>query len=85
MTRLEQGGTAPDFALRDDTGPRFACRTPRQQGGPVRLPGRDDARLHDAGLRLPRLAPVARGGRLASIGISPDTPEKLAKFRERTA
>ena len=84
MTRLEPGDRAPAFTLLDDHGRKVALSS--YKGKTVILyaypaamtPGcttqacdfRDslDA-LHAAGIQV--------------IGISPDSPEKLAKFRER--
>ena len=78
-----------------DTGARLHAhrrlrrhRQPRGLHGPtrpaLRLPRRHDARLHEGGLRLPR-QPRRRstGAGYAILGISPDKPEKLAKFREQ--
>ena len=43
-----------------------------------------DARLHQAGLRLHRVTRLTASAWIYTvIGISPDKPEKLAKFRER--
>ena len=86
MNRLETGDKAPDFTLPDDTGAEVSLADFR--GGKVILyvypaamtPGcttqacdfRDSlASLQAAGYEV--------------IGISPDPPAKLAKFRERDA
>ena len=58
------------------------ARSPRDR---LLLSGRDDAGLHQAGLRLQRLARVPAGAGFEVLGISPDKPEKLATFRERDA
>ena len=63
--RLSPGDTAPDFTLTDDTGDRGLARRPaRPQGDRLLLPGRDDPGLHQAGLRLHRLARLAAGAGL---------------------
>ncbi len=49
-------------ARRPGRSPRLAARPARPSGHRVLLPRRDDARLHDAGMRLPR-QPVVAGGR----------------------
>ena len=86
MTRLSPGDTAPDFTLTSDTGDEVSLSSLR--GRKVILyvypaamtPGcttqacdfRDSlASLQAAGYEV--------------VGISPDTPAKLAKFRERDA
>ena len=59
-TRLAPGDPAPDFELTTDTGETLRLADLRRQaGGPLRLSGRDDPRLHHPGVRLPRLAAVA--------------------------
>ena len=85
MSRLEPGDTAPDFTLPADTGDEVTPLGPaRPQGDRVLLPGRDDARLHQ---RRPATSPTRLDSLQAAgyevLGISPDKPEKLAKFRER--
>ena len=58
--RLSPGDTAPDFTLPDRHRRRSRSRRPaRAEGDRVLLPGRDDPRLHQAGLRLHRLPRLA--------------------------
>ena len=83
--RLTPGDTAPDFTLTSDTGEQVTLSHLRGRGDRVLLPGRDDPGVHQAGLRLHRLARSLRGAGYEVLGISPDKPEKLAKFRERDA
>lgn len=53
------------------------------QGHRLLLPRRPDPRLHQAGLRLHRQPGGPASAGYDVIGISPDAPEKLAKFREK--
>ena len=84
MTRLTEGDTAPDFTLTDDTGKQvrlsdFRGKTVVLYAYPRAMtPGcttescdfRDSVdALREAGIEV--------------VGISPDKPEKLAKFREK--
>lgn len=39
--------------------------------------------MHQAGLRLQRLPRALRAADTEVVGISPDSPDKLARFRER--
>ena len=60
-------------------------RRPRRQENPGRLllPQGHDARLHQAGLHLPRRAGEARRARTSkSIGVSGDTVESHQKFKK---
>ena len=75
--RLAPGDTAPDFTLTTDTGEEVvAVRPARPQGDRVLLPGRDDARLHQAGLRLHRLARLARRPPATRCSASPPTSRR---------
>ena len=87
MARLAPGDPAPTSPCPTPTATSLAGRPARAaQGGRLLLPGRDDAGLHDAGVRLPRQPGLAgRRPGYAVLGISPDKPEKLAKFRDRDA
>ena len=83
--RLSPGDTAPDFTLTADTGEQVSLSRPaRPQGDRLLLPGRDDAR---AAPSRPATSPTpstrCRAPGYEVLGISPDKPEKLAKFRER--
>ena len=84
MSRLETGDKAPDFTLPDDTGAEVSLADFR--GGKVILyvypaamtPGctKQACDFRDS------LDSLAAAG-YAVLGLSPDKPEKLAKFRER--
>ena len=83
-TRLQPGDTAPDFTLPNDTGETVTLSDLR--GGKCHrllLPRRHDTGLHQAGLRLQRLARRLQAEGYTVLGISPDKAEKLAKFREQ--
>ena len=83
-TRLQPGDIAPDFTLTNDAGETVTLVRPAwPDGHRVLLPGGHDARLHHAGLRLQRLDRRLQAEGYTVLGISPDKPEKLAKFRER--
>ena len=83
--RLTAGDTAPDFTLPDDQGGEVSpVRPARPQGHRLLLPGRDDARA--APRRRATSATTStrlHGEGYEVLGISPDKPEKLAKFREK--
>ena len=82
MSRLEQGDTAPPFTLSDDSGAQVSLSDFR--GRKVILyvypaamtPGctTEACDFRDS------LEPIAAAG-FAVVGLSPDSPEKLAKFR----
>ena len=84
MTRLEPGDTAPAFTLTDDTGARVSLKDFR--GRRVILyvypaamtPGctKQACDFRDS------LGALEEAG-FAVVGLSPDKPEKLAKFREK--
>ena len=84
MTRLEPGDTAPAFTLTDDTGARVSLKDFR--GRRVILyvypaamtPGctKQACDFRDS------LGALEEAG-YAVVGLSPDKPEKLAKFREK--
>jgi peroxiredoxin Q/BCP len=84
MTRLEPGDSAPDFSLPTDDGKTLSLRDLR--GGKVLLyaypaamtPGctKQACDFRDS------LASLTSAG-YQVVGISPDSPAKLAKFRER--
>ena len=56
---------------------------PRGQKVIVCLPSGAHSRLHEAGLRLRDNLESLTGQGYAVVGVSPDAPEKLAKFREK--
>lgn len=84
-TRLQPGDTAPDFALTDDAGETVTLS--QQQGKvivyfyPAAMTPGCTKQACDFTDSIDRLQ--AEG--YTVIGISPDKPEKLAKFRERDA
>ena len=80
--RLSPGDTAPDFSLPDDRA-TVSSATCAAEGDRLLLPGRDDPGVHDAGLRLQRLAGELKADGYTVVGISPDSPAKLAKFRDK--
>jgi peroxiredoxin Q/BCP len=86
MPRLSPGDTAPDFTLPDADGEQVALRDFRGRKVVVYFypaamtPGctKQACDFRDS------LASLAAAG-YAVLGISPDKPEKLAKFRDRDA
>ena len=84
MTRFEPGDTAPDFTLTDSTGAQVSLSDYRGQRVvvyfyPAAMTPGCTTQACDFRDSLDALA--AQG--IAVLGISPDTPEKLAKFVER--
>jgi len=84
MTRFEPGDTAPDFTLMDSTGAQVSLSDYRGQRVvvyfyPAAMTPGCTTQACDFRDSLDALA--AQG--IAVLGISPDTPEKLAKFVER--
>ena len=86
MTRLAPGDPAPDFSLRDADGKTVSLQDFRGRKAVVYFypaamtPGctKQACDFRD------NLASLTAAG-YAVVGISPDKPEKLAKFRERDA
>ncbi len=86
MTRLEPGAAAPDFSLTDADGASVALKDFRGKKTVVYFypaamtPGctKQACDFRDS------LASLTAAG-YAVLGISPDKPEKLAKFRDRDA
>ena len=86
MTRLEPGDTAPAFTLTDDTGATVSLKDFRGRRVIVYVypaamtPGctKQACDFRDS------LASLEAAG-FAVVGLSPDKPEKLAKFREKEA
>lgn len=84
MTRFEPGDTAPDFTLTDSTGAQVSLSDYRGQRVvvyfyPAAMTPGCTTQACDFRDSLDALA--AQG--IAVLGISPDTPEKLATFAER--
>ena len=84
MTRLSPGDQAPDFTLPDDTGTDVSLSDLRGQKVivyvyPAALTPGCTKQACDFTDNLESLT----GQGYAVVGISPDTPEKLAKFREK--
>ena len=77
MPRLEASQTAPDFTLTDHEGRTVRlARLRRTTGDRLLLPGRDDAGLHQAGVRLPRLAWCACSRPGTTSSASPRTSRR---------
>ena len=86
MARLSPGDTAPDFTLPDADGKDIALRDFRGRKVvvyfyPAAMTPGCTTQACDFRDSLQSLA----GAGYAVLGISPDKPEKLAKFRERDA
>ncbi len=84
MSRLETGDAAPDFTLPDDTGSKVSLSDFR--GRKVILYVYPAAMTSGCTTQAcdfrDSLEPLAAAG-YAVLGLSPDQPDKLAKFRER--
>ena len=83
-SRLAPGDTAPDFTLTDDTGAEVSLSALRGQKVvvyfyPAALTPGCTKQACDFSESLDSL----KGAGYAVLGISPDKPEKLAKFREK--
>jgi peroxiredoxin Q/BCP len=83
-TRLEPGDVAPDFDVADDSGGRIRLADLRGQrvvlyAYPAAMTPGCTKQACDFRDSLDALA----GAGLAVVGISPDTPDKLAKFRAK--
>jgi peroxiredoxin Q/BCP len=86
MTKLVQGEPAPDFSLTDDEGKTvslsdFAGQTLVLYVYPAAMTPGCTTQACDFRDSLDALAAAG----IAVVGLSPDKPEKLAKFRERDA
>ena len=84
MTRFEPGDAAPDFTLTDSTGAQVSLSDYRGQRVvvyfyPAAMTPGCTTQACDFRDSLDALA--AQG--IAVLGVSPDTPDKLAKFVER--
>lgn len=83
-TRLQPGDTAPDFTLSDDTGAAVTLSALRDQKVivyfyPAAMTPGCTKQACDFTASIDRLQSEG----YTVLGISPDKPEKLAKFRER--
>jgi len=86
MPRLAVGDTAPDFTLTSDTGEQVTLSDLRGKNVivyfyPAAMTPGCTKQACDFTENLESL----RGAGYEVVGISPDKPEKLAKFRERDA
>ncbi|MFT4084479.1 MAG: thioredoxin-dependent thiol peroxidase [Nocardioides sp.] len=84
MTRLEPGAPAPDFTLTDDTGESVTLSDLR--GGKVIVyfyPAAMTPGCTKQACDFTDSLDSLQAGGYTVLGISPDKPEKLAKFRER--
>jgi thioredoxin-dependent peroxiredoxin len=84
MTRLEPGATAPDFTLTDDHGQTVSLHDLKGQRVvlyvyPAAMTPGCTTQACDFRDSLDSLAAAG----ITVLGLSPDKPEKLAKFRER--
>lgn len=84
MTRLSPGDTAPDFTLTDDRGESVSLADLRGRRTilyvyPAALTPGCTTQACDFTDNLESLA----GQGYAVVGVSPDAPEKLARFREK--
>ena len=84
MSRLSPGDTAPDFTLSDDTGQQVSLQDLRGQKVivyfyPAAMTPGCTKQACDFSDSLESLTSAG----YTVLGISPDKPEKLAKFRER--
>lgn len=84
MTRLAQGDAAPDFSLTDDHGKTvglsdFQGKTLVLYVYPAAMTPGCTTQACDFRDSLDALAAAG----IAVVGLSPDSPEKLAKFREK--
>ncbi|EUA11099.1 redoxin family protein [Mycobacterium xenopi 4042] len=80
--RLQPGDKAPAFSLPTPTARSSSWPTTGAPCHRVLLSGGVYTRLHQRGRRLPRQSARPQRGRLDVVGISPDPPAKLAKFRD---
>lgn len=83
-TRLEPGDTAPDFTLTGDDGTQVSLRD--FAGEPVIVyfyPAALTPGCTKQACDFSTSQPELTGAGYRVVGISPDAPEKLAKFREK--
>lgn len=84
MTDLAEGDLAPDFDLPTDGGGRAALAALRGKPAVLYFYPKDDTSgcTLEAG-DFTRLTPAFAAAGAVVIGVSPDTPEKHAKFRQK--
>jgi thioredoxin-dependent peroxiredoxin len=86
QTRLEPGDRAPDFTLTDDTGEQVTLSDLRGQKVIVYFyPAAMTPGCTKQACDFTDSLDSLRGAGYEVLGISPDKPEKLAKFRDRDA
>ena len=84
MTRLAPGETAPDFTLSDDTGREVSLSDYRGRKVIVYFyPAAMTPGCTKQACDFTDSLESLRGAGYEVLGISPDKPEKLAKFRDR--
>ncbi len=86
MTRLSPGDDAPDFTLSDDTGEQVSLSALR--GGKVIVyfyPAAMTPGCSKQACDFSDSLESLQASGYTVLGVSPDKPEKLAKFRERDA
>ncbi|MBB6626787.1 thioredoxin-dependent thiol peroxidase [Nocardioides sp. KIGAM211] len=86
MDRLAAGDTAPDFTLTDDAGSEVTLSDLRGRKVIVYFyPAAMTPGCTKQACDFTESLDSLRGGGYEVLGISPDKPEKLAKFREKDA
>jgi thioredoxin-dependent peroxiredoxin len=86
QTRLEPGDRAPDFTLTDDTGEQVTLSDLRGRKVIVYFyPAAMTPGCTKQACDFTDSLDSLRGAGYEVLGISPDKPEKLAKFRDRDA
>jgi thioredoxin-dependent peroxiredoxin len=86
MSRLQPGDVAPDFTLTSDTGEQVSLSALRGRKVIVYFyPAAMTAGCTKQACDFTDSLDSLRGLGYEVLGISPDKPEKLAKFRERDA
>lgn len=84
MTKLIAGNTAPDFELPTDTGDLFSLSAHR--GTRILLyfyPQADTPACNDQNVGFSQALAQFADHNIKPVGVSPDSADKLAKFREK--
>ncbi len=84
MADLKPGQSAPDFTVSDDSGKTFTLS--KQRGHRVLIyfyPQADTPACTDQNIAFTGNAKWFADNDILLVGISPDSPEKLAQFREK--